>query len=57
MRRDARQARRRRRAVNAPALGGEDAARRMRRTASLELAIGAVVLVLTALLVVTPPPG
>lgn len=40
-----------------PTLGGEAGARQMRRTASLELALGAVVLALTAALVVTTPPG
>jgi putative copper export protein/methionine-rich copper-binding protein CopC len=40
-----------------PTLGTEAGARRIRRTASLELAIGAVVLALTAALVVTTPPG
>jgi putative copper export protein/methionine-rich copper-binding protein CopC len=39
-----------------PALGDEAGARRIRRTASLELTIGAVVLAVTAALVVTPPP-
>jgi putative copper export protein/methionine-rich copper-binding protein CopC len=39
-----------------PTLGGEAGARQIRRTASLELAIGAVVLAVTAALVVTPPP-
>jgi putative copper export protein len=39
-----------------PTLGGEAGARQIRRTASLELAIGAVVLAITAALVVTPPP-
>jgi putative copper export protein/methionine-rich copper-binding protein CopC len=39
-----------------PVLGGEAGARQIRRTASLELAIGAVVLAVTAALVVTPPP-
>jgi putative copper export protein/methionine-rich copper-binding protein CopC len=40
-----------------PTLGGEAGARRIRRTASLELALGAVVLAVTAALVVTTPPG
>jgi putative copper export protein/methionine-rich copper-binding protein CopC len=39
-----------------PVLGDESGARRIRRTASLELTIGAVVLAVTAALVVTPPP-
>jgi putative copper export protein/methionine-rich copper-binding protein CopC len=39
-----------------PTLGNEAGARHIRRTASLELAIGAVVLAVTAALVVTPPP-
>jgi putative copper export protein len=39
-----------------PALGDEAGARQIRRTASIELAIGAVVLAVTATLVVTPPP-
>jgi putative copper export protein len=39
-----------------PTLGDEAGARRVRRTASLELVIGAVVLAVTAALVVTPPP-
>jgi putative copper export protein/methionine-rich copper-binding protein CopC len=39
-----------------PTLGAEAAGRQIRRTASLELAIGAVVLAVTAALVVTPPP-
>ena len=39
-----------------PTLGDETGARRMRRSASVELAIGAVVLAVTAALVVTPPP-
>ena len=40
-----------------PALGTEDAARGLRRTAAVELAIAAVVLAVTAVLVATPPPG
>jgi putative copper export protein/methionine-rich copper-binding protein CopC len=40
-----------------PTLGGEAGARRVRRSASLELALGAVVLAVTAALVVTAPPG
>jgi putative copper export protein len=40
-----------------PTLGDEAGARQIRRTASLELAIGAVVLAVTAALVVTNPPG
>jgi putative copper export protein/methionine-rich copper-binding protein CopC len=40
-----------------PTLGGEAGARQIRRTASLELALGAVVLAVTAALVVTKPPG
>ena len=39
-----------------PALGDVDGARRIRRSASLELAVGAVVLVITAVLVATPTP-
>ena len=39
-----------------PTLGNEGGARQIRRTASLELVIGAVVLAVTAALVVTPPP-
>jgi putative copper export protein/methionine-rich copper-binding protein CopC len=39
-----------------PTLGEEAGARRIRRTASLELALGAVVLAVTAALVVTNPP-
>ena len=39
-----------------PIMGDETGARRIRRTASLELLIGAIVLALTAALVVTPPP-
>jgi putative copper resistance protein D len=39
-----------------PALGEEQGARRIRRTASVELAIGALILVITAVLVVTPIP-
>jgi putative copper export protein/methionine-rich copper-binding protein CopC len=40
-----------------PTLGDESGARQIRRTASLELALGAVVLAVTAALVVTKPPG
>jgi putative copper export protein/methionine-rich copper-binding protein CopC len=40
-----------------PKLGDEAGARRIRRTASLELIIGAVVVAITAALVVTPPPN
>jgi putative copper export protein len=39
-----------------PTLGGESGARQIRRTATLELALGAVVLAVTAALVVTTPP-
>jgi putative copper export protein len=39
-----------------PGLGGEAEARRIRRTASVELAIAAAVLAVTAALVITPPP-
>jgi putative copper export protein len=39
-----------------PALGDEGGARTIRRTASLELALGALVLAVTAALVVTTPP-
>ena len=39
-----------------PATGDEAGARRIRRTAALELVIGAIVLAVTAALVVTPPP-
>jgi len=39
-----------------PALGSEDGARRLRRSASLELGVGVVVLLVTAVLVATPPP-
>ncbi len=39
-----------------PAMGDEAGARRIRRTASLELVVGAIVLAVTAALVVTPPP-
>jgi putative copper export protein/methionine-rich copper-binding protein CopC len=39
-----------------PKLGGDEGARQIRRGASVELAIGAVVLAVTAALVVTPPP-
>ncbi|HSH46764.1 MAG TPA: CopD family protein, partial [Longimicrobiales bacterium] len=40
-----------------PRLGDVPAARRLTRSATLELAIGALVLVITAVLVATPPPG
>lgn len=40
-----------------PALGGETAAHRLRRSASVELAAGALVLAVTAFLVATPPPA
>jgi putative copper export protein len=40
-----------------PTLGGEAGARQIRRSAALELALGAVVLAVTAALVVTTPPG
>jgi copper transport protein len=39
-----------------PALGTEDGARRLRRSAAAELAIAALVLLVTAILVATPPP-
>jgi copper transport protein len=39
-----------------PALGSEDGARRVRRSAGFELGIGVVVLLVTAVLVATPPP-
>jgi putative copper export protein/methionine-rich copper-binding protein CopC len=39
-----------------PVMGDETGARRIRRTASLELVVGAIVLAVTAALVVTPPP-
>jgi putative copper export protein/methionine-rich copper-binding protein CopC len=39
-----------------PGMGDETGARRIRRTASLELLVGAIVLAVTAALVVTPPP-
>lgn len=40
-----------------PALGTEDSARSLRRSAAAELAIAALVLVVTAILVATPPPA
>jgi len=40
-----------------PALGSEVAAQRLRRSAKFELAIGIVVLAITAVLTATPPPG
>jgi putative copper export protein/methionine-rich copper-binding protein CopC len=39
-----------------PSLGDVRGARRLRRSASVELAVGAVVLLITAVLVATPPP-
>jgi putative copper export protein/methionine-rich copper-binding protein CopC len=39
-----------------PALGDDAGAQRLRRSAGVELAIGAVVLLITAVLVATPPP-
>jgi copper transport protein len=39
-----------------PALAGEDGARRVRRSAGFELGVGVVVLLVTAVLVATPPP-
>ena len=39
-----------------PALGSEDSARRLRRSAGAELGIAAIVLLVTAILVATPPP-
>ena len=39
-----------------PALGGLDGARRIRRSATAELVVGALVLIVTAVLVATPPP-
>ena len=39
-----------------PALGEVAAAHRLRRSAALELAVGVIVLVVTAVLVATPPP-
>ena len=39
-----------------PSLGTEDSARSLRRSAGAELAIAAVVLLVTAILVATPPP-
>jgi putative copper export protein len=40
-----------------PALGNVAAARRIRSSAMTELAVGALVLAITAVLVATPPPG
>lgn len=40
-----------------PALGGEEGAERIRRSGSIEVAIGAIVLLVTAFLVATPPPA
>jgi len=40
-----------------PALGTEAAGSRLRRSAILELAVGAIVLAVTAVLVATPPPA
>jgi copper transport protein len=39
-----------------PALGSEQSARRLRRTAGVELALAMLVLLITAVLVATPPP-
>ncbi len=39
-----------------PALGGDPATARLRRSASLELAVAAAVIAITAVLVATPPP-
>ena len=39
-----------------PALGDEAGARRLRKSATVELAVGVLVLVVTAVLVATPPP-
>ena len=39
-----------------PALGTDDAARRLKRSATLELAFAAVIVIITAILVATPPP-
>jgi putative copper export protein/methionine-rich copper-binding protein CopC len=40
-----------------PALGGEIGATRLRRSATIEIAIGAIVLLVTAVLVATAPPA
>jgi len=40
-----------------PALGSEVAAQRLRRSATFELAVGVVVLAITAVLTATPPPA
>ena len=40
-----------------PALGTQSAAGRLRRSAVLELTVGAIVLAVTAVLVATPPPA
>jgi putative copper export protein/methionine-rich copper-binding protein CopC len=40
-----------------PALGDMEGARRLRRSAGAEVAVGAVVLLITAVLVATPPPA
>ncbi|CAN5753448.1 hypothetical protein BH23GEM6_BH23GEM6_13210 [soil metagenome] len=40
-----------------PALGDIEGARRLRRSAGFEVAVGAVVLLITAVLVATPPPA
>jgi copper transport protein len=39
-----------------PALGADEGAHRLRRSAGFELAVGVVVLLITAVLVATPPP-
>lgn len=39
-----------------PALGTDESARRLRRSSALELAVGVLVLAVTAVLVATPPP-
>lgn len=43
--------------VMRPALGGESATARLRRSAGTELALGLLVLIVTAVLVATPPPA
>lgn len=40
-----------------PALGGERAAGRVRRSATVEVAVGVLVLLVTAVLVATAPPA
>jgi putative copper export protein/methionine-rich copper-binding protein CopC len=40
-----------------PSLGGESAARHLRRSATVELLVGLLVLAVTAVLVATPPPA